>query len=135
MKKKPVGNQIKINGELFDVIGVVKEKQSGMASGSDDVIIIPYTTAIRLVKDTRVRQYTVVGKSSDVTKQAKEKLSQFLMQKLESEDAFIALSQDEILKEVNRITGTMSMMLRRNCSNFVGGGWNWYYEYNAGFCY
>ena len=110
-EEEAVGNQIKINGELFDIIGVTEEKQSSMAGGSDDVIIIPYTTAIRLIKDTKVRQYTVVGKSSDVTKQAKEKLSQFLTKKLESEDAFIALSQDEILGEVNKITGTMSMML------------------------
>ena len=52
-----VGKQVKINGEVFDVIGVAEEKQGSVQSGSDDAIFIPYTTAQRLVRDTKVSTY------------------------------------------------------------------------------
>jgi len=74
-------------------------------------VIMPYTTAQRLIKDTRIRTYTIQGKSSETTKQSKEKISEFLTGELGNSDAFIVLSQDEILAQVNTITGTMSMML------------------------
>jgi len=106
-----VGKTIKINGETFDVIGVMQEKQSSTSGGSDDVIIMPYTTAGRLLKQSTVRTFTVEGHSSETTKQAKEELSRFLTSELGTSDAFIALSQDEILQQVNTITGTLSMML------------------------
>ena len=103
--------QIKMNGQVFDVIGVMEEKQGSVQGGSDDIVIMPYTTAQRLIKDTRIRTYTIQGKSSETTKQSKEKISEFLTGELGNSDAFIVLSQDEILAQVNTITGTMSMML------------------------
>lgn len=106
-----IGKQIKINGEVFDIIGVVEEKQGSVQSGADDVIYLPYTTAQRLVKDTKISTYTIQGSHSENMTQAKEKLSVFLKKKLGTEDAFIAISQDEILGQVNTITGTMTTML------------------------
>ena len=110
-EEEAIGNRIKINGEVFDVIGILEERQGSAQSGSDDTIIIPYTTATMLLKDTKVKTYVVKGSSSSNTKQAKEKLSKFLKTKLGTDEAFIAISQDEILSQVNTITGTMSMML------------------------
>lgn len=106
-----VGKQVKINGEVFDVIGVAEEKQGSVQSGSDDAIFIPYTTAQRLVRDTKVSTYTIQGSSSEGMKQGKEKLSTFLKKQLGTQDAFIAISQDEILGQVNTITGTITTML------------------------
>lgn len=110
-EEEAVGNKIKINGEVFDVIGVMEERQGAAQSGSDDVVIIPYTTASMLIKDTKVKSYVVKGASSSNTKEAKEKLSKFLKNELGTDEAFIAISQDEILSQVNTITNTMSMML------------------------
>jgi len=110
-EESTIDKQIKINGQTFDVIGVMEEKQGSVSGGNDDVVIMPYTTAQRLIKDTRVRTYTIQGHSSETTKQSKEKISEFLTKELGSSDAFVALSQDEILEQVNTITGTMSMML------------------------
>lgn len=110
-EEEAVGSKIKINGEVFDVIGVMEERQGAAQSGSDDVVIIPYTTASMLIKDTKVKSYVVKGASSSNTKEAKEKLSKFLKNELGTDEAFIAISQDEILSQVNTITNTMSMML------------------------
>jgi len=106
-----VGQQIKINGEVFDIIGVVTEKQSSTQGGTDDTVYMPYTVAIRLVKNAKVNSYTIQGKSSATTAEAKEKVSAFLTGQLGTSDAFLALTQDEILGQVNTITGTLSMML------------------------
>ena len=106
-----VGKQIKINGSVFDCIGVVEEKQGSLKGGSDDAIYIPYTVAMRLMKNAKIGTYTIQGKSSETTAEAKEKLTIFLTEELGTDEAFIALSQDEILGQVNTITGTLSMML------------------------
>lgn len=103
--------QIKINGQIFDVIGVVEEKQGSTKGSSDDAIYLPYTTATRLVKDTKVNTYVIQGKTSENTKQGKEKLTKFLKEELGTDKAFMILSQDEILAQVNTITGTLSTML------------------------
>lgn len=133
-EESPVGKQIKINGQIFDCLGVMEETQGSVQGGSDDTVIIPYTTAQRLIKDVSIRTYTIQGRSSETTKQSKEKISEFLTRELGSDDAFVALSQDEILEQVNTITGTMSMMLRRNCGYFFSSRRNWYNEYYACFC-
>lgn len=106
-----LGKQIKINGQLFDIIGVLEEKQGSVQSGSDDVVIMPYTTATRLIKDTHVRTYSIQGKESETSKEAKERVTKFLKSELGTDEAFIAITQDEILEQVNTITGTLSMML------------------------
>lgn len=106
-----INKQIKINGEIFDIIGIAEEKQGSVKGGADDAIYMPYTTATRLIKDANIRTYTIQGKDSSNIASAKEKLSTFLKNELGTDEAFIALSQDEILNQVNTITGTLSMML------------------------
>jgi putative ABC transport system permease protein len=96
---------------VFDVLGVLEEKQGSVKGGADDKIYIPYTVATRIVKNAKVNMYQIQGASSETTKEAKEKLTIFLTNKLGTDEAFVALSQDEILDQVNTITGTLSAML------------------------
>lgn len=110
-EQEAIGEKIKINGTVFQVIGVLKERQGAAQSGYDDIVIVPYTTAATLVKDNNVKTYVVKGTSSASSQQAKEELTKFLKKKLGTDEAFIAISQEEILSQVNTITGTMSMML------------------------
>jgi len=110
-EEEAIGKQIKINGEIFDVIGLLEEKQGSVQSGADDTVIIPYTTASRLIKDANVRTYAIQGSDSNSSKDAKEKVSKFLKTELGTDDAFLVITQDEILAQVNTITGTLSTML------------------------
>ena len=106
-----LGKQMKVNGEIFDIIGIVEEKQGSAKGGADDEIYLPYTTSMRVNKDVNVRSYTVQGKTSQNTTEAKEKLNTFLKNTFGTDEAYVTLSQDEILEQVNTITGTLSMML------------------------
>ena len=54
----PVGEDIKINGDKYTVIGVLEEKQDAEEGGDDDIIMMPYTTASRLSRMARISNYS-----------------------------------------------------------------------------
>ena len=110
-EEEAIGKQIKINGAVFDVLAVMEEKQSSVKSGQDDIIYVPYTTLTRLLKNKNVNNFVAKAISSEKTADAKKQLSDFLEEQLESKDLFIIITQDEILEQVNSITGTLRTML------------------------
>ncbi|HWI55178.1 MAG TPA: ABC transporter permease, partial [Desulfobacteria bacterium] len=50
----PVGQEVKINGVKFKVIGLLEEKGSSMGGSNDDKVLIPITTAMRLLANPQV---------------------------------------------------------------------------------
>ena len=60
----PVGKNIDIKGSTYQVVGVLKSQGSSMGSNTDDMIIIPSTTAIGLA-GTRNVQNIYIKSSND----------------------------------------------------------------------
>jgi putative ABC transport system permease protein len=46
----PVGNRIRVNNLLFEVVGVLKSKGSSAGQNQDDTIVMPWTTAQRKIR-------------------------------------------------------------------------------------
>lgn len=110
-EENPVGKEVRVNGEIFYCIGLLKEAQGSVKNGNDDQIIMPYTTAQRLLRDTKVSAFVVQAKSSETMSDAKEKMNKYLKDVYGTDDAYVLISQDDILDRVNTITGTLSTML------------------------
>ncbi len=120
----PAGQTLKVSGQVFTVVGVLTAKTTTMTEGStDDRIIIPYTTAQRLLRNAEIRSYSFQATSSEVAEQASEKLEELLLKLLGSENAYRVMNQAEMLENVATMTGTMSMMLGgiAGISLIVGG--------------
>lgn len=107
----PLGQTIKINGDVFTIVGILEEKGDGSEFSEDNKVIIPYTTATRLLGNANVRSFYLQGKSSDTIGKAMEKLEEFLYKKFGDEGAYNVLNQAEMLENVNEVTGTMTMMM------------------------
>ena len=107
----PVGQEIKINGEIFTVIGVLEEKSNSTEGTDDDKIIIPYTTAKRLLRNSTIRNFYVQGKTPELVDQAMAKLEEFLFKVFNSTDGYRVFNQADMLKNINETTRTMTMML------------------------
>lgn len=106
-----LGNQIKINGVSYTVVGVLEEKDDSESNGSDDVIYIPYTTALRNGTSSTVSSYTLTAASDDVVDQALELVKKRLLDILGDEDYFSATSMAEMIDMMMEMVGKMKILL------------------------
>lgn len=119
----PIGQKIKINGELFTVVGLLETKSNNSAQSGDDKVIIPYTTAKRLLRNSNIRNFYVQSKTPETVQQAMAALQEFLYKIFNSTDAYRVFNQADMLENVNETTRTMTMMLGgiAGISLLVGG--------------
>ncbi|WP_432408444.1 ABC transporter permease [Wukongibacter sp. M2B1] len=52
--RNPVGRSITLNGQTYRIIGVLEEKGAGKAEDIDNKIVIPYTSALKMVEKRTV---------------------------------------------------------------------------------
>lgn len=106
-----LGKSLKINGQVYKVVGVLEEKDDSESGGSDDVIYIPYTTALRNGTSPSISSYTLTAASEEVADEALALVKSKLLEILGDDDYFTAISMSEMIDKVNEMTGTMTMLL------------------------
>ena len=120
----PVGQDIKINGDNYKVIGVLTAVGNTMGNNVDDMIIIPFTTAKYLGSDTSINNlYIKVQDESniDITTNIIEK---YITNTLGiTTDYFSVSSQDSMLEAAESVNNTLSLLLGgiASISLIVGG--------------
>jgi putative ABC transport system permease protein len=112
------GETIRISGQPFRVIGVLKSKGGSGFGSQDNRVIVPLTTAQsrliqRPVRD-RVDMIQAQAISSESVAQATEEIAQILRTRHRTQvgvDDFMILTQDSILGAVQTITGVLTLFL------------------------
>ena len=127
-----LGQQIRVGGINFDVVGVLEKKGSNVGLDYDDVVMVPLTTkASRLAGSERspygieVSFITVSARDRDSMSTAEFQITNLLRLRhnIRDEDDFYISSQDSMLTVANTITGALTLMLAvvAGISLFVGG--------------
>lgn len=106
-----IGQTLKINGESFKVIGVLKEDDDSSSGSTDDVMYIPYTTAVTLSPAKFIGSYTLWTTSVDIVDTAIAKTKQYLQNKIGDDDYYNVSSIKQIMDMANTMTGTMQTLL------------------------
>lgn len=119
----PIEQSIKINGQIFKIVGVLEEKASGQNYSQDDKIIIPITVAQRLMKSAQIKNFYVQATTPDTVNNAMSKLQNLLLKVYKDDTAFRVQNQADLLSKVGSITGVMTTFLGfiAAISLFVGG--------------
>ncbi len=127
----PIGQQIRIKGITFEVVGLLDKKGSSLGLDYDDAVMIPITTlASRIVGRTSPYGLDVTFISISANSQAAMETAEFQVTNLlrlrhgvTSSDDFYIQSQDTLLDIANTITGALTLMLAAiaSISLFVGG--------------
>lgn len=123
------GETIRIEGQPFRVIGLLKSKGGGSFGSQDNIALIPLTTAqARLIRRNRdqVDLIYVQAISSDLVKQASQEISDILRTRHRTEigvDDFTVFSQQDFVATAATITGVMTIFLGgiAGISLLVGG--------------
>lgn len=122
--QNPVGQQIKINNEVFTVIGLLEKKSSNVSQGSDDdVVIIPYSKATRLLRNANINSFAVSAKSADTMSQATSAIEAVLYRKFKSSNFYTVTNQADQIDTIDDALGSMTLLMAgiAGISLIVGG--------------
>lgn len=119
----PLDKKVKINGELYKVIGILEQKASGANYSADDQVLLPLTSAQRLVRSGVIRNFSVSAATPETVNTAMTKIQEFLLKIYNDDSLYRVLSQSDMLSKVDSIVGTMTTFLGfiAAISLFVGG--------------
>ncbi len=102
---------LKINGNSYQVIGVLEEKDDSQSGGSDDVIYIPYTTASRLATTNYISSYTLTAVSDEKVDAAISLIKSRLQEIIGDDDYYTVSSLGQILDMATEMLDTMELLL------------------------
>lgn len=130
--QNPLGQQIRVKGITFEIVGVLKKKGSNLGLDYDDSVMIPIATlASRIVGRTSPYGVDVSFISVSASSQAAMETAEFQITNLlrlrhgvtDSGDDFYIQSQDTLLNIADTVTGALTLMLAAiaSISLFVGG--------------
>lgn len=106
-----VGQTIKLNGEPYTVVGVLKEEADSEEGGSDDCVYIPYTNASKMSWSSIITSYTISAKTEDTVNDCVLVIKDTLYSILQNSDFYTVTAMLEMLDEVSSITDTLKMAL------------------------
>ena len=126
--RNPVGQRVRISGNTYDVIGLMKAKGSQGFMNPDDAVYIPYTTAMRrLFGQTHLRAIGVQVTDMDQSEAAMAAITQEVRKRHRiaagSEDDFMVRSQAEMVEAAEETSRTFTLLLAgiASVSLLVGG--------------
>ncbi|HYE11301.1 MAG TPA: ABC transporter permease [Patescibacteria group bacterium] len=107
----PLGQSIKINGQIFTIVGVLEERGGGQDQSEDDQIIIPVTVSQRLLRSAAIRNFSIQATTPETIDSAMEKLNSLLFKVYKDETAYRVFNQAETLSTLNEVTDSMTAVL------------------------
>lgn len=106
-----IGKSLKIGGDDFKIVGVLKEKYSGQSGTSDDSVLIPYTTAAKKSFAGQMTLYAFAAKDAASADMVADKVKAYLYGVYHDEDMYSVISMSVMLDMVKQMTGMMTTLL------------------------
>ena len=119
----PVDQKILVNGESYKVVGVLTAKGGSMGQNSDDTIIIPFSTAQRLLGTTHITQFYAQADSEDTLDRTMLMIERNLSETFGDSDSYSVANQQDVMDTMSSVNDTMTMLLGgiASISLLVGG--------------
>lgn len=106
-----LNKSIKINGNSYTIVGILKETADSESGSTDDVIYIPYTTAARASNTGTINSYSFNATSEENVDAAVEVIEAMLLEELGDSDYFRVSNMQEIMDMANEMLNTMEILL------------------------
>lgn len=106
----PIDQEVKINNDVYKVVGVLDQKSSNVSEGGeDDMIMIPYYTAQRLLR-TNITSFVISAAGSDYTDDATEAVENFLYKKFKNENFYSVQDQAAMMDTIDEALASMALL-------------------------
>ncbi|HWE35505.1 MAG TPA: ABC transporter permease [Isosphaeraceae bacterium] len=123
-----VGQPLMIDGQRFRVIGILAEKGSFLGNSQDDLVLVPYTMALKMYPETRRKMALTAQASTELeVPEARAQIINLLRRRHGLEayqpNDFQVRTQDEILQAFNNMSLVATVVLAGivGISLLVGG--------------
>ncbi len=121
-----LGQTIKVGADQYTIVGVLEARVSDLSSqegSDDDVIFVPYTTALRAAMSRTANSYTFTLVDEDQASEGKAVIEQTLTELFHSSDGFMVVSMSEMLDTMTSMVNMVIMVLTviAGISLLVGG--------------
>ena len=122
--KNPIGQEIKIGGITYHVIGILQESDSFASADANSSVIIPYTTAMGVVGAKYINNMTVYIADEALADTTTRQIEGVFTKAFNGdEDGYSIVNMQSILETIEEMTSILSMMLGgiASISLVVGG--------------
>jgi putative ABC transport system permease protein len=107
-----VGEKMYVNGIEFTIVGVLKSAGTSSNGSSDDRIILPISTAQRLLKTSTIKTFYIEAESKEQVSEAMAYLTLFMNKKFNNNtQSYRVMNQTTLLETANATTESMTAML------------------------
>jgi putative ABC transport system permease protein len=111
-----VGKTIRINGQVFSIIGVTEAKGGSGFNNQDDIVYVPLTTAQKILFGVNyVSSISVSAINENSMPMAEEEITNLLLARHKIKNPqqadFRIFSQEDILSTATQVTGTFTTLL------------------------
>ncbi|MCD7741324.1 MAG: ABC transporter permease [Ruminococcus sp.] len=106
-----VGGTITIGDKIYTVVGVLEEEGSSFSGSDNSSVLIPITSAQRLVGSESITSFYAKSTSSDTVEMAVNYLENYLYQLTSSEDSYSVSNESDVLDTMDDVSSTMSLLL------------------------
>lgn len=119
-----VGQSLRLNGQLFEIVGVLEQEADEIEAGnSDDILFLPYTVAAKLSGSQSIRTFSFAMISEEDVKTSKQIIDTKLYDVYGDDDAYTIISMSELLGMMSSMINIMITILAAiaGISLVVGG--------------
>ncbi len=120
----PVGQNVKIDGDEYTVIGVLEETGTSMGTDVDNMLLIPYNTAVYLGADTTYSSLYLQISDTALAEQTVTAVENYLRMTLQiSSDDYAVTSSTSMISAMEDVSTSLALMLGgiASISLLVGG--------------
>ena len=107
----PLGQTISIGGMPYTVVGVLDTVADLSEGSGDDIIYIPYTSALRLNGMADANFYMFTSTTRDTASAAKGFIENRLYQTFQSSDYYFVMTSAEMMDAMDSMVNTLMMIL------------------------
>ncbi len=110
-----IGEDIKLNGEVFTVVGVVEQQTEDLSDFddgcTDDFVWIPYSRAAKMSRNATISNYTFATYDVSDTDTCTALLEEFLLEKMKDDSFYTVTAMSSLMDSMNEMISMMSLML------------------------
>ncbi|PIS28561.1 ABC transporter permease [Candidatus Saganbacteria bacterium CG08_land_8_20_14_0_20_45_16] len=105
-----IGEEIKINGKGYKVIGLLKRMNASVPLNFNEMVIVPTTAAVDLLKRDRIMELWVGAMNTQLVPKVKESLHKLLLERHGKEDFQIRIATD-MLNQLGQIMNALTLAI------------------------